>query len=226
MNTLTFCKEKLSGMLSRRGEKIDRSLAISEASYVVVDTELTGLNPANDSIVSIGGIKMRGSRIDLGKQFYSLVKPDTTMRAESVIIHGITPSEVKDEPLIDKMIEKFFEFCDGHIVVGHFISIDLQFLNKVVKRRYGCPLENVVVDTSVLHEWIMQHNGDSFRRFGNATGKKDLFSLAKKYKVPVSEAHNALMDAFVTAQLFQKFLSYLPVLGVRNVRDLVRVGKP
>ena len=163
---------------------------------------------------------------DLGRQFYSLVKPDTTMRAESVIVHGITPSEVKDEPLIDKTIENFIEFCNEHIVVGHFISIDLQFLNKVVKKLHGHPLGNLVVDTSILHEWIMQHNGDSFRRFGNATGKKDLFSLAKKYKVPVSEAHNALMDAFVTAQLFQKFLSYLPVLGVKNVRDLVRVGKP
>lgn len=226
MDALAYYKDKLSGMLLRKGSKTDRKLALNEASYVVVDTELTGLNPANDSIVSIGGIRMSGGRIDLGKQFYCLVKPDTAMRAESIVVHEITPSEVKDEPLIDRMIEKFMEFCDDHIIVGHFISIDLQFLNKAVKRRHGQILENMVVDTSVLHEWIMQHNGDSFRRIGNATGKKDLFSLAKKYKVPVSEAHNALMDAFVTAQLFQKFLIYLPVLGVRNVGDLVRVGKP
>jgi len=34
---------------------------------------------------------------------------------------------------------------------------------------------------------------------------KDLVQLAKKYHIQVSAAHNALMDAFITAQLFQRF---------------------
>jgi hypothetical protein len=34
------------------------------------------------------------------------------------------------------------------------------------------------------------------------------------------------MDAFITAQLFQRFLSFLPALGVRTVKDLLRIAKP
>jgi hypothetical protein len=34
------------------------------------------------------------------------------------------------------------------------------------------------------------------------------------------------MDAFITAQLFQRFLRVLPGLGVRTVKELLRIGRP
>ena len=34
---------------------------------------------------------MNGGRIDLGDTFYRLVNPETSLTAESVIIHEITP---------------------------------------------------------------------------------------------------------------------------------------
>jgi len=71
---------------------------IENASYVVLDTELTGLNPKKDSVVSIGAVRMAGSKIDLGQTFYRLVKPDTEFTPSSVIVHEITPSDVRQKP--------------------------------------------------------------------------------------------------------------------------------
>jgi hypothetical protein len=34
------------------------------------------------------------------------------------------------------------------------------------------------------------------------------------------------MDAFITAQLFQRFLPVLPKFGVTTVKDLLRIGRP
>ena len=68
---IAFCKDKMSGFFS--GKSGQRGIPIGEANYVVVDTELTGLNPRSDSIISIGAMKMLGSRIDLGNAFYRLI---------------------------------------------------------------------------------------------------------------------------------------------------------
>jgi DNA polymerase-3 subunit epsilon len=200
-------------------------IAINEACYAVIDTELTGLDPKQDSIVSIGAIKMSGMRIKLGEAFYRLVKPQTALTSDSVVVHGITPSEVEEKPYIGGVIPELMNFCKGCVIVGHFIHLDLMFLNREIKRFSGQSLDNPAVDTYRIHDWVKHHNGDFSRQYGD-DGEKDLFSLAKKYKIQVSMAHNALMDAFITAQLFQRFLSRLPQLGVRTVRDLLIIGRP
>lgn len=200
-------------------------LPVDEACYVVIDTELTGLDSKRDSIVSLGAIKMTGGRIDVGNTFYRVVKPETDFSSESVMVHGITPSDVAELPSIDSVMDEFLAFCTGCVVIGHFVSLDLMFLNKELKRLSHGAFSNPIVDTYRIHDWIEHQEGDFSRHFGE-NGDKDLFSLAKKYGIQVTGAHNALMDAFVTAQLFQRFLSLMPKLGVKTVKDLVKTGRP
>lgn len=200
-------------------------LPIEEICYVVLDTELTGLNHKKDSVVSIGAIKMKGKKINLGDFYYRVVKPRADFSSESVVIHGITPSDVEEKPSIDGVIEEFMEFCKGCVLAGHFLSLDLIFLNKELRRVSNKTIETPAVDTQRVYEWIKNHNG-AFRGHYETNGNMDLFSIAKEYGIQVSEAHNALTDAFVTAQLFQRFLSCLPNLGVLTVKDLLRIGKP
>jgi DNA polymerase III subunit epsilon len=110
--------------------------------------------------------------------------------------------------------------------VGHFISLDLRFLAKEMKRIGFGSLKNPAVDTCVIHEWMSQNRGDLSSKYFNGSESKDLFSLAKKFEVPLQGSHNALMDAYVTAQLFQRFIFMLVKLGVRTLRDLLSIGKP
>lgn len=205
---------------------VDLALPLEAARYVVMDTELTGLDVRKDSIVSVGAVGMRGGRIQLGETFYEMVSPGTEMRSESVVVHGITPSDVAGKPAIDIVIEDLLKFCDGAVVVGHFLSLDLGFLNKEMKRLHNAKFPQPVADTLQIHEWMQDHSRGLRGQYDACEENKDLFSLAKKYAIPFSAAHNALMDAFVTAQLFQRFLSLLPGLGVRTVKDLLRIAKP
>src|ERR1700690_3323657 len=84
----------------------DSTQDIRDAAYVVVDTELTGLNEKKDSIVSIGAVKMTGGKIGLGNTFYRLIHPETTLTAESVVIHEITPSDVSEKPSVDIVLSE------------------------------------------------------------------------------------------------------------------------
>jgi DNA polymerase III alpha subunit (gram-positive type) len=53
-----------------------------------------------------------------------------------------------------------------------------------------------------------------------------LFDLAKAFEISVETAHTAIGDAYVTAQLFQRFLPFLAQAGISNLAGLMRVGDP
>ncbi|MBI5631941.1 MAG: 3'-5' exonuclease [Nitrospirae bacterium] len=221
---LSLFRKYSGGLLASSG--MDLSMPIDSAPYVVMDTELTGLDFRNDSIVSVGALRMLGTRIEVSRPFYEVVRPSTELTSKSIVIHEITHSETEQKPGIETIMDEFLKFCEGAVLVGHFISLDLRFLAKEMKRFGFGSLKNPAVDTSVIHDWMSQNKGDFSSNYFAGTESKDLFSLAKKFQVPVQGAHNALMDAYVTAQLFQRFISMLIKLGVRTLRDLLRIGKP
>ena len=215
------------GLLNFKKQKTmhtDDNASIEEVRYVVIDLELTGLNERRDSIVSMAGIKMVGGRIDFETVFYRLVKPRTELQSESVIIHEITPSEVREKPDIEKVLSDFIEFCGSDVIIGHCVSIDMGFLNRELKKLTGAVLENPVIDTSAVYAWIKTKF--SQRSFPSSFRDSGLFDIAKHFGVPVSGAHNALMDAFITAQVFQRFIPMLREEGIQSIGDLLILGNP
>jgi DNA polymerase III subunit epsilon len=217
---LDFFKTKKQTALS-----FDKDGPITELSYVVIDTELTGLNERKDSIISIGAVKMLGTRIDLSHTFHKLIKPETKFKPESVVIHGITPSDVSEKPNIDYVIADFLEFCGDDVLIGHCVSIDLSFLNRNMKRIFNGRIRNPVIDTFNIHEWIRKRM-PSHSCFPPGDKSWGLYEMAKCFDIPVRGAHDALVDAFITAQLFQRFIPILIDLGIKSIGMLLKIGHP
>ena len=214
------------GIFNRKKKyAIDESTPISDVRYVVVDTELTGLDEKKDSIVSIGAVRMVGGTIHLGDLFYRLVSPKAALKADSVCIHEITPADVCEQPGIESGLDAFLEYAGNDVLVGHFISIDLSFLNREMKRIHGCKLPNPALDTFSIYEWLRkrQRTRDCFTT--PFAGYK-LYDIIKCFDIPVQVAHNAVMDAFATAQLFQRFIPYLTESGAQDIGELLKVGTP
>jgi DNA polymerase III subunit epsilon len=193
--------------------------------YIFLDTELTGLNQKQDSILSIGAVKMVQGRIEIGSHFYSLVKPTSQLKGESILIHEITPSEVSDQRSVSTVLPEFLQFCGGHVLVGHFITIDLGFLNKEVKRLGGSAISNPILDTYILYNWLWTR-WLSEPEFSLPPQQVDLYKMARSFDIPFTGAHNAVMDAFITAQIFQRFIPWLEKSGINCLEDLLRVGNP
>jgi DNA polymerase III subunit epsilon len=216
------------GLFGRKGtkpSKITAQAPIADIRFVVLDTELTGLNEQKDSIVSIGALRMTGGRIDLGDTFYRLVSPEKQLQADTICIHEITPSDVAAEPKIDSVLADFLDFCGDDVLAGHFITIDLAFLNREMKRIYGAPLKNAAVDTFSIYGWLEQWCG-SLPFFANPLTGCRLYDIVKRFDIPVSGAHNAIMDAFTTAQLLQRFIPLLARAGVLDQEELFKIGAP
>lgn len=204
----------------------DPKTPLAAASYVVLDTELTGLKPRQDSVVSVGALRMRGGSILVGEPFSRVVQPRTALAGASIVIHGITPSETTASPTFEAILPEFLDFLRGGVLVGHALSLDLGFLNRELARCSLRPLDHPALDTMVIEAFLRKRTGDRCAFNEDAPRRLDLVALAREKGITVRRAHDALYDAYVTAQVFQRQLAALPAHGVRTLGDLLRIGKP
>ncbi len=211
--------------LKGRSNGDEKAASLEGTRYLVIDTELTGLDGRKDSIVSIGAVRMKGGRIDLGDSFYKVINPETSLKAESVVIHEIMPSDVIMKPGISAVLKEFVDFCGADILVGFCVDVDMAFLNREMKRLFGAPLENQLIDIYPVFEWLLKNTG--FREKGAAVmpSRYQLYDIARYFDIEVNGAHNAIIDAFITAQIFQRFIPVLSRAGMKSAADLVKLTK-
>ena len=160
---------------------------LTEKTYVVFDTETTGLDFMNNGITEIGAVKLVGGKIT--EQFTTLIKPDYRITEENVAITGITEEMVKDAPRISAVIPDFMKFIDGCTLVAHNAEFDMKFL----KRFAGAEeyeVKNPVLDSVEIARSVLPQ----LRRH-------DLHTLAEHFGV-VFHHHRALSDAYATAEIF------------------------
>jgi len=104
--------------------KPPKKLAVGEGEFVVFDTELTGLDFARDSILSIGAVKMCGGRLFPGQNFYRLTRPSCELKNAGVVAHGITHDQLQHAEELSRVLPDFLEFIGNAVLVGHFVHLD------------------------------------------------------------------------------------------------------
>ena len=184
---------------------------LSSLSYVVLDLETSGLDPARAEIVEIGAVKVEGGRTV--EEFHTLVKPRKGMSAISERITGITDEMLKDQPPIEEVLPKFLDFLNDSIIVAHNASFDYRFLRHWVREITGKDLENPYIDTLSLSRALLTMSSYS------------LDKVASKLRLESFKHHRALDDARITAKIFLKFLEMLRGIGVKRLSDLEKLRK-
>ena len=204
---------------------LDRDLPLERYDFVVIDTELTGLDPKKDEIVAIGAVRIREMRLHCGESFYSLVRPIKKLHSDSTLIHRLTPEQLKDARGIDEVLPRFIEFCGEAVIVGHYVGLDLGFLNKAALALLGGAVTTPSLDTLRL---AMAHqesvNGPYYDHYQNQAAY-NLTALAKTYRLPRFPEHNALNDAFEAAYLFLCLAQKLKKGGAVTLRDFLKAGR-
>ncbi|MBF0559879.1 MAG: 3'-5' exonuclease [Nitrospirae bacterium] len=220
MGLFQYCRNKI-----RPAARINEKIPVEKVRYVAIDTELTGLDERKDSIVSVGAVRMVGGRIDIGSSFYRLVRPDSELTAASIVIHEITPSEVMEKPDISEVLEEFIGLCGNDVIVGYCLSIDMSFINREMKRIFCRPLTNEMLDVRLLWDWLSKRH-TNHKAFSMPLREQSLYEMGKRLDIMLSGAHNAVMDAFITAQVFQRLIPLLLESGIRRIGDLLNIGSP
>jgi DNA polymerase-3 subunit epsilon len=190
-----------------RGSAIT-DLLLREVTYVVFDTETTGLTPsAGDRIVSLAGVRIVGGRILTGESFNRIVNPGRPIPAESTRFHGLTDALVAGKPPIQAVLPQFKAFAADSVLVAHNAAFDLKFL-RMFEREAGVAFDNPVLDTMLLSSFID----------GSPEGQS-LDAICRRYGVTITDRHSALGDTLATASLLLHMIDALERKGVRTLGD-------
>jgi len=174
-----------------------RNSLISELDIVSLDFETTGLNREKDRIISIGRVQISQLGIELGSSSHELIKTNTQLSENSVVIHQITDDQSATGSDVENVLPQLLDNLSGKVLLAHNAKVEVGFINALCQRLYGTNFVIPVIDTQILAKRSFERQHLAYRN-----NELRLFNLRKLFNMPVYKAHNALMDAVATAELF------------------------
>ncbi|BAT58232.1 DNA polymerase III subunit epsilon [Variibacter gotjawalensis] len=170
---------------------------------IVLDTETTGLSPAEGHrVVEIGGVELV-NRFPTGRTVHFYLNPDRDMPTEAFEVHGLSAEFLSDKPRFHEVADAFIEFIGDATLVIHNASFDHMFLNAELAK-IGKPAipRDRLLDTLLL------------ARRKHPNGPNRLDDLCSRYGIDNSRRtkHGALLDSEILAEV------YLELIGARQAQ--------
>lgn len=168
---------------------------------VVLDTETTGLDPANgDRVIEIGCVELM-NHIPTGKTLQLYLNPEREVPAEATAVHGLTNAFLKDKPVFAEVYSEFLEFIEDAKLVIHNAEFDMKFINwELGNVGHKAISWSRVVDTLPIAR----------KKFPGSPASLD--ALCRRFGIDNTERtyHGALLDSELLAEV------YLELLGGRQ----------
>jgi len=180
----------------------DETAKLADYDFVVFDTELTGLNRSRDEIISIGAVRIRNLQIDLGETFNETIQPQNIDHTDATLIHRITPEQLRGAKPIDKVLPRFIEFLGNSVLIGHYVGLDMGFMNRATKSIFGKKFANPAVDTMIMAYKYKKAILEEFDEELATCSSCNLNDLSREFNLPPYNAHDGFEDALQTAYLF------------------------
>ena len=158
--------------------------------FVAVDIETSGLDTAEDRILSIGAVGVDG------REFYRLINQKTDIPDRITDLTGITRTllDEKGVALIDALLE-LKNFIGNMPLVGYNFRFDMAFLERGFKQ---CGLEGLKNRKKDLMPVVKRKN--------KFLENYKLETVLEKYGIKIVHPHNAVSDARATKELAMKLI--------------------
>ena len=162
---------------------------------IVLDTETTGIDPAEGHrIIEIGCVELMERQLT-GRNYHVYINPEREVEAEAITVHGITNEFLEDKPRFAEIADEFFEFIKGAELVIHNAAFDVGFMDSEFSRLK--PVRKTAEHCGIVDSLAIaraRHPGQ----------KNNLDALCKRYGVDNSnrDLHGALLDAEILADVY------------------------
>lgn len=168
---------------------------------VILDTETTGLDPANGHrLVEIACLELN-NHLPTGRHFQTYLNPERDVPPDAVAVHGLSSDFLSDKPLFAGVVDAFLAFVADARLVIHNAEFDMRFLNSELAR-VGQPAMTMerVTDTLLLAR----------AKFPGSPASLD--ALCRRFAIDNSARtrHGALLDAELLSAV------YIELIGGRQ----------
>ena len=163
---------------------------------IVLDTETTGLDPAQGHrVIEIGCIELLNRRLTQ-RRFHVYLQPDRAIDDDAIRVHGLTSEFLASQPRFPDIADELLNFIRGAELIIHNAPLDLGFLNHELRRcgRDQTMLEQICTVEDTLLMARQRHPGQ----------RNSLDALCKRYNIDNSQRtlHGALLDAEILADVY------------------------
>ena len=173
---------------------------------VVLDTETTGLEPADHRVIEIGAVELIDRR-PTGRTLHCYLNPQRDIDDAALEIHGLTRAFLADKPLFGSVVQELLDFVGGAELIIHNAAFDIDFLNAELAR---LPAEQIKAEQTKIAPTKIETLAfgviDSLQlaRQKHPGQKNSLDALCRRYAVDDShrEYHGALLDAQLLAKVY------------------------
>jgi DNA polymerase-3 subunit epsilon len=196
------------------GQQTLGHLPLRKLTFVVFDTETTGLDPAGgDEIIQLGAVRIVNGRL-LGDEIIDqLVNPQRPVPASSVKVHGIAPELLGNQPPITQVLPHFHRFAGEAVLVAHNAAFDMKML-QIKEAVCGVRFDQPVLDTLLLSSVVHPHQESH-----------SLEAIAARLNVTIVGRHTALGDAMATAEVLLKLIPLLEAQGIVTLNDALTASE-
>ena len=165
-------------------------------TYVALDLETTGLNPATDRIIEIGAVKVVEGEVV--STLSTLIDPQVPISFRVSELTGIDASMIAGQPVIDDLITDILEFTEDLPILGHNIIFDYSFLKKAAVNN-RLTFEKDGIDTLKMARRILpelEHRGLEY--------------LCGYFGIRPEKSHRAMDDAISAMKIYEKLFEIAP----------------
>ena len=181
------------------------------ARWIVVDCETSGLDPRRDQLISLGAVGVRGRRIPARDCFSAVLRQAQPSARENILVHGIGERQQSGGEAPEAALAAFFAFAGDAPRVAYRAAFDQAVLARASGRRDRAPW----LDLARLLPVLFPERG------APATS---LDGWLAEFGIAHPARHDALGDAYATAQLFQVALAESGCQGFRSVGAVLRAA--
>ena len=170
---------------------------VSPRRMVVLDTETTGLEPAEGHrVIEIGCVELVERRLT-HRNFHRYLQPDREVDAGAVEVHGISNEFLADKPRFGDVVEDFLAYCDGAELIIHNAPFDVGFLNHELRLWRGDEVPAIDAICTITDTLVMARRMHPGQR-------NSLDALCKRYGIDNTrrDLHGALLDAEILADVY------------------------
>jgi DNA polymerase-3 subunit epsilon len=199
--------------------RLYRRVHWSQAPLVALDFETTGLDLQRDAVISFGAVPVLAGRVVMGEAQYQEIAPAVPPSHRSIAVHQLRPQDLAVAPGLGEVAGTLRVALDRRYLLTWTAEVETAFLTRIFgggRRRWM---------RRTIDVWRLSMRLDQLQEPGRATGRSGLAATAERHGVPVEDAHHALDDAVMTAELFLVIAAKLAARGYGTVAGLLRVTR-
>ena len=183
--------------------------------WVVIDCETSGLDPQRDSLISLGAVAVRDGRISPAESFSATLRQERSSGRENILVHGIGGERqaAGEEP--SAAVSALLDFAADSPRAAWRAAFDRTVIARAA-RAVGRAEQGLWLDLAELMPVLFP---------GRATAEATLDRWLEAFSIAHGARHDALGDAYATAQLLQVALREGSRQGFTTVGAVLRAAR-